>query len=264
MNRTALLLLLLAAACTSAEERAVEDALRQGNALFEAGDTTQAIRLFDGSPDDHRTRYNAGFALHGQGGLEEAVERFSTAFTLADSAADRNRAAYALGHTWALRATLADTLSRAAGREAKAIRLQGDINDQVRQVVLRDSLFRLERSLVQLTDSALEAGRDAYRNALRMDPTDEQARYNLALVQRSIAARRPGGNDGKGDKNDKDKELGLLAKRIMAQADSLVDRYRFQEALDLMQGGLQRDPTLEQRKDYMDKLGTITRTAKTP
>jgi tetratricopeptide (TPR) repeat protein len=265
MNRNLILTLLLAAACTSAEERAVDDALRNGNALFDAGDTTQALREYDAAPEDHRTRYNAGLGLHGQGSLEEAVDRFSSAFALADSAADRNKATYALGHTWALRATLADTLARMAAREARSIRLEGDINDQVRQMVLRDSLQRMERNLIQLTDSALEAGRDAYRDALRMDPGDEQARHNLTLVERAIAARRPGRQDGReGDKDKQDKELGLLAKRIMAQADSMVERYRFQDALDLMQGGLLKDPTLEQRKDYMDKLGTITRTSKTP
>lgn len=265
MTRILILLPFIAVACTSAVERDVEEALRNGNALFDAGDTIQAVRTYDASPEDHRTLYNAGLALQGQGSLEEAVERFSAALVSADSATDRNKAAFGLAHTWAMRATLADTLARTARRQAGSIRLEGDINDQVRQVVLRDSLHRLERSLVQLTDSALDAGRDAYRQALLMDPTDEDARYNLALIQRVIASRRPDRKDGEdGDKGDKDKELGVLAQRIMAQADSLVEQFRFQDALDLMQGGLQKDPTLQQRKDYMDKLGTITRTAKSP
>ena len=48
----------------------------------------------------------------------------------------------------------------------------------------------------------------------------------------------------------------------MARADELVEKYLFQEALDVMRQGVQQDPTLQQRKDYMDKLDMITKAAR--
>ncbi len=47
---------------------------------------------------------------------------------------------------------------------------------------------------------------EAYKNALRNDPTDDESRYNLAIAQE--CAKEQGGNDGEDDKdkNNEDKE----------------------------------------------------------
>ena len=76
-------------------------------------------------------------------------------------------------------------------------------------------------------------------------------------------AARPKPTTGEGGKDpNKDGELGDKAKLIMARADELVEKYLFQEALDVMRKGVQQDPTLQQRKDYMDKLDMITKAAR--
>ncbi len=51
-----------------------------------------------------------------------------------------------------------------------------------------------------------KAAVEAYKNALRNDPTDDESRYNLAIAQE--CAKEQGGNDGKDDKDKKndDKE----------------------------------------------------------
>ena len=262
MNRIAYIAVLMLAACSDAHERSVDEALRIGNAYHQAGELQKALEAYMGSPEDNRTSFNAGVVLQETGQWTEAVERYTLASNMADSVADRAKALYNLGHVWSDRAMLADSTARQAGEQARSITLEGDINDQVRLVVIRDSLLTLERELSQLTDSALLQSEDAYRNVLRLTPTEEDARHNLALVIERIAARpKPANNEGGKDPN-KDRDLGEKAKLIMARADELVEKYLFQEALDVMRQGVQQDPTLQQRKDYMDKLDMITKAAR--
>ena len=80
-------------------------------------------------------------------------------------------------------------------------------------------------------------------------------------MERIAARPKPATNEGGKDPN-KDRDLGEKAKLIMARADELVEKYLFQEALDVMRQGVQQDPTLQQRKDYMDKLDMITKAAR--
>ena len=263
MKRAAYIALLMLVACDDAHERSVDKALRIGNAFHHAGDQVQALNAYMGAPEDHRTVFNAGVVLQQTGQWMEAVERYTLAANLADSAADRAKALYDLGYVWSDRAFLADSTSKLAGEQARAIVLEGDINEQVRLVVLRDSLFTMERDLSQLTDSALMQSREAYRNVLRIEPQEEDARHNLALVMQRIRERPdPADADGSKDPN-KDKDLGEKAKLIMARADELVEKYLFQEALDVMRQGIQQDASLQQRKEYMDKLDMITKAART-
>ena len=56
----------------------------------------------------------------------------------------------------------------------------------------------------------LEAAIESTRDALRLDPTDEDARWNLALAQRRLDAMRPPGDDmGTESSGDTDDELAI-------------------------------------------------------
>jgi len=262
MKRAATIAILLFSACGTAHERAVEDALHAGNAFYLADDLESALEAYRASPEDHRTSFNAGLVLHRTDRAAEAVERYTVASNLADSAMDRARALYNLGHLWNERATLSDSTAALAGEQARSIKLEGDINEQVRLVVLRDSLFTLERDLIHFTDSALTQSRSAYQQTLRWSPTDEDARHNLTLVLKRIASRPTMDTEKGGTEKQDDQKLGAKALLIMERADQLVEKYLFQDALDLMRQGIQQDPTLQQRKDYMDKLDMITKAAR--
>lgn len=256
-------LLILLAACGDARERAVDKALRTGEAFYRAGDLSAALDRYDQSPEDHRTRYNAGVVLHQLGRLEEAAARFEQAAVLADSAVQRARAHYDLGHTWQLRSIEADTLSAVTGRALASVPPGGDITEQVRKAVMLDSMLTVQRNAMLFSDSALLESRKAYRQALRNMPADEDARHNLTQVQNTLSARMNAAEERKkAQKAEQGKDLTALARSILAKTDSLVARYAFDDALKTLQQGLQREPTLIQRKDYSDKLETVTNAAR--
>ncbi|MDX9752305.1 MAG: hypothetical protein RBT71_14600, partial [Flavobacteriales bacterium] len=168
------------------------------------------------------------------------------------------------GHVRLMEALAADSLHRHHTAALGGIRIEGDdIALNVERFVLRDSLRRELRRLDALIDSSLAQGAAAEMRALRLMPTHEDARHDLALA-RHLIGLRPGagtGQDGDRDGEDQEKELGVRAMRIIQQADSLVDAYRFKEALGVLEQGLREDPTLEQRKGYMDKLDLVTKAA---
>jgi hypothetical protein len=83
------------------------------------------------------------------------------------------------------------------------------------------------------------------------------------MVQNTLAARAKAAEQRRRERDaEKGKELTQLARAIIARADSLVGRYAFDEALRTLREGLEREPALMQRKDYSDKLETVTKAAR--
>jgi tetratricopeptide (TPR) repeat protein len=262
MNRIATIALLLLTACATRDEQAVLRALHAGAAQYRATQYADAAATFANAPSDARLNYNQGTALHRANDLDQAVTVLQDAAQMADSADLKTLAWYNLGNSRLLQARRADSLSKAYTTESSSIKIEGDdIAKKVNLYVLRDSLRRESRRMDNLVDSALRAGSDGYKHVLRMAPTDEDARHNLVVIQRQIAARKKASNGKGGDGNNKDKELGERAKLIIQKADELVEQHLFQEALNVLQKGLNEDPTLQQRKEYMEKLGVVTKAA---
>jgi Ca-activated chloride channel family protein len=250
------------------EGHQVERSLRAGNAQFDKGHHAGAVEAYRSAGTDPRASYNAGHAHYRMGQWDDAAADFKAAgealLAAEEKAIPAAHAFHNMGNAHLRKATDADSLEKHYADLLTKIRIDGeDIQRKVELYVLRDSLRRERRRLVPLVDSALAHSAGAYRNALRQAPHDEESRHNLAVVQALVAARaKPdkGGGDG-GDKDDQEKVLGERARMILEKADELVEEYRFQEALALLQKGLQEDPTLEQKQEYMQKLETVTEAA---
>lgn len=256
--------LLMLVACGDARERAAEDALFTGNRHYKAGRMSDAVEAYAAGIADARVAHNAGLAHMQLGAWDLAVEAFTDAAPRLPDTAQQAMAWYHTGHARLRQAIAADSLQRAHAETLRGIRIEGeDVALNVSRFVLRDSLRRELRRLDLLIDSALVQGEVAYKRALRLAPADDDARHDLTLV-RHLASLRPSANkggDGGGEKDPQDTPLGMRAQVIIQQADSLVDAYRFKEALALLQQGLREDPSLQQRKEYMDKLDLVSRSA---
>lgn len=263
MNRIAIIALLLLTACATKDEQAVIRALHAGAAQYRASQFAEAAATFGDAPSDARLSYNQGTALHRANDLDQAVTVLQDAAQMADSADLKTLAWYNLGNSRLLQARRADSLSKAYATESSGIKIEGDdIAKKVNLYVLRDSLRRESLRMDNLVDSALRAGSEAYKHVLRLAPMDEDARHDLVVIQRQLAARKKASSEKGGDGDNADKQLGERAKLIIQKADELVEQHLFQEALNVLQKGLNEDPTLQQRKEYMDKLEVVTKAAK--
>lgn len=149
--------------------------VEKGNRLFRAGKYAEAVEeyraaLRDGD-DSPVLRYNLGTALLELGRYDEAEEHLQAALEAVDPGV-RERVHYNLGQRF-----LEDARSR---------------NDP--------------RAAAGLYDGAVEA----YRQALRLRPDDEDAKWNyeLALQERDDQIRQGGGEDPDQDQERRDQDSG--------------------------------------------------------
>ncbi|MCB9184760.1 MAG: hypothetical protein H6591_12685 [Flavobacteriales bacterium] len=249
-------------ACGSPEQRLAERALHQGVAAYHDSAYQVADSAFALAPDDARAVYDRGvngLALHGP---VYAAEHFGTAARL-DSGNVRPLAFYNSGAAQLQEAREAEsTIARITRDLERTAPTTDDINDRLHALVQTDSLRRESHRLEGRIDTALTGSIEAFKNSLRHDPDQEDARHNLMLAMR-LWAKRQKDKARDGDKNDKDKEKALTerARLLLEKADELVDAFRFQEALRVLQDGLKQEPSLSTKKEYMDKLDLVTKAA---
>lgn len=257
MNRSITISLVLLAACNTQEKESYR-ALREGNSAYNDSLYVEAIDIYEVSGDP-RALHNSAKAEYRLNDAAEAVEKMKSAAEAFTGTPEETHAFHDLGNAYVMRSAWADSMQQVFDREIAAIRMESaDITGKVKLAVLRDSLRQRKQEIAALIDPSLEAAVDAYRKALRKAPEAEDTRYNLAFANDRIAQRKK--ESGNGDKKD-DQQLSEKAKELLAKAGELVEQYRFKEALDLLQKGLQQEPSLEKEKEYMQKLETVAQAA---
>lgn len=116
---------------------------------------------------------------------------------------------------------------------------------------LGNTLFRLQK----LPESIL-----AYKEALKIDPNDEDAKYNLEYVRAKLKQNSDKEDQGQQQQQDQQKKKIVPsenAKRLRAQAEALVARREYKRAYDLMERGLQEDETVAAFQDFIDRIKDI-------
>lgn len=207
-------------------------------------------------------RHNLAATYQGMDLLDSAVLYFEASTRDMTDTAGLLRAWYGTANANLRLAARCDT----AGRETLELLhgmppISGDVRERLRLTTERDSLRQRARDLYLRTDSALVRAVKAYEQVLRLDAADEEARHDLAVAQRWIARRRGTPPDNPRQDDPKDQALTERARLLIAKADTLVEEHRFKAALDVLQEGLRQEPSLKQRKDYMDKLNTVNEAA---
>ncbi|WP_339923528.1 tetratricopeptide repeat protein [uncultured Cyclobacterium sp.] len=96
-----------------------------------------------------------------------------------------------------------------------------------------------------------------FKTALLNAPDNEKARYNYELLSRWLEGNEENQeNEENQDQEDKP-EPSNYAKRMKAQADDLVDRFQFEEALNTMNRALEIDETVASYQQFIDHLKDI-------
>ncbi|WP_215223796.1 tetratricopeptide repeat protein [Echinicola shivajiensis] len=97
----------------------------------------------------------------------------------------------------------------------------------------------------------------AFKTALIKDPTNDIARYNYELLARWLEQNEDQQKDQEQNENQDQQEPSNYAKRMKAQADELVDQFKFKEALDIMNKALEIDETVSHYQEFIKNLGDI-------
>ncbi|GGZ31479.1 hypothetical protein GCM10007049_25810 [Echinicola pacifica] len=97
---------------------------------------------------------------------------------------------------------------------------------------------------------------EAFKTALIKDPTNEIARYNYELLARWLENNEDQNQEENQNEQDQ-QEPSNYAKRMKAEADKLVDQFKFGEAFELMNKALEIDETVSHYQSFIKNLGDI-------
>lgn len=92
-----------------------------------------------------------------------------------------------------------------------------------------------------------------FQSALIKDPNNEIARYNYEMLARWLQR-----DQERKQKDENKPEPSEFAKRKKAEADRLVEQFKFQEALNIMNDALQQDQTVAAYQDFITSLTDIS------
>lgn len=96
-----------------------------------------------------------------------------------------------------------------------------------------------------------------FKQALKADPTNDDARYNYEMLKKKLDKQKKDDEKINKDKNDKRPEPSEFAKRLKAMADKLVAERRYGEAHALMADGLKQDETVAAYQEYINRIKDV-------
>ncbi len=98
-----------------------------------------------------------------------------------------------------------------------------------------------------------ETALSKFKSSLIQDPNNEVARHNYELLARWLQRDEERKNEEQNKPEPSD-----FAKRKKAEADRLVEQFRFKDALNTMTEALQQDETVAAYQDFITSLQEIT------
>ncbi|HEX6226501.1 MAG TPA: tetratricopeptide repeat protein [Chryseolinea sp.] len=93
-----------------------------------------------------------------------------------------------------------------------------------------------------------------FKEAIKADNNNVDAKYNYEILKKKLDEEKKKQEE---KERNKPKEPSAYAKRIKAQADQLLARYRFSEAETLMNEGAKKDPSVLYYEDFMKRIKDI-------
>jgi tetratricopeptide (TPR) repeat protein len=140
------------------------------------------------------------------------------------------------------------------GQEADAQKTYGAIIGSSHKIL--PSFAANQIGVLQGKEQKYEEALASFKTALLKNPDNEFARYNYELLSRWMADREEDKEKDKSEEEDK-MEPSNYAKRMKAEADALVDQFRFDEALETMNKALEIDETVSYYEEFIKNLSEI-------
>lgn len=178
----------------------------------------------------------------------------------AAAAAYRDGLAATNDTTGAIYATLQNNLGAALHRQKQYAAARSAFQRAVRAASTDEARVRafFNAGTAAAGTGRLQSALEDYRQALLLDPTHQQARYNYEYIKRQMAQRQSG------TQSSPDVEPSAYARRLKKRAESLVAQERYADAADLMTEGLQEDSTVAAYRDFIGRLDDIAQIAQSP
>lgn len=140
------------------------------------------------------------------------------------------------------------------GQEADAQKTYGTLLGSSHTIL--PSFAANQIGVLEGTEKKYREALASFKLALIKNPDNEIARYNYELLSRWLEDQDEDEKE-KEDSEEDQNQPSNYARRMKAQADALVDQFRFAEALDVMNKALEIDETVSYYEEFMNSLGEI-------
>lgn len=109
-----------------------------------------------------------------------------------------------------------------------------------------------QMGIINKQQNKLEEALSDFKAALKSNAGNEDARYNYELLKKIISEQ-----EQQDQNKDEDIEPSEYAKKLKAQADKLAKQNLFDQALGIMQKGLEEDETVAAYNSFIAKLNDV-------
>lgn len=120
------------------------------------------------------------------------------------------------------------------------------------------SLAYQQLGVISNDPKTLEKALSYFKQAIKSDPTNDDARYNYELLKKKLQNQNENQENNENGKDDKKQEPSDYAKKLKKQADKLVSRTEYASAHSLMQEGLKKDPTVGYYNEFINRLSEVS------
>ena len=114
------------------------------------------------------------------------------------------------------------------------------------------SLAYQQMGVINKQQNKLKEALSDFKASLKSNPANEDARYNYEILKKIIDEQ-----EQQEQKGNDDIEPSEYAKRLKAQADKLIKQNLFDQAMSIMQKGLQEDETVAAYNSFISKLNNV-------
>lgn len=114
------------------------------------------------------------------------------------------------------------------------------------------SLAYQQMGVINKQQNKLDKALSDFKASLKSNPSNEDSRYNYELLKKMI-------NEQEQEKQNENEDIepSEYAKQLKARADKLVRQNLFEQAMSLMQQGLQKDKTVGAYNSFISKLNDV-------
>lgn len=254
---TYLLLLISCGGMAQSTARMASDA----SLAYDAGNFERADSLYricvNRSPDNFVYKYNAGLTAYHMAEWDSALVHFELSLGLDSAMTDEVH--YNIGDCqlsrWQGMVIELDLVSSLIAEMEPRPDLT--IEDRLKQFLAKDSLLAVQDVLIEEKVVALEMAVESFKSCLRLNPDDEDARYNLLYTYGKLYEPEPEKPENDPQDQEDNEAEATRAEEVKAKCFEQIKKGDFEGAYDYLAGELARDESLDTLDPLLEKLGLI-------
>jgi Ca-activated chloride channel homolog len=237
----------------------------QGNKDYKNGEFQEALEKYNKAnsldTSNSMSLFNAGNASYRKNDFEEATMYYESYISKCGNKKEKSDGYYNIGNSnlkiWERESNLLDLIDKEL--IISKIEDNQDIKEKMKNFLITDSLLKKQKISLENKDKVLSIAIKSYKNAIRENPSINDARYNLSYAIRLLPEKTDEYNNEyknkeKNKENEKQKTISENGKEIKKKTLKLIQENKFKEAYSLLNNGISKDETLKELEELNKKL----------